>query len=122
MRTIVQVRPAPFTSVQPDIAKRHLNLLLYHRAIATTSLHELFVSSSLRNPAAFNHTDQISSSNGAESMSNDECGSSFHQAVHGLLHIFFIGCVQVACGFIENQDLRISQKHSGDGDTLSLAP
>ena len=53
-------------------------------------------------------------------MGDYEAGSAFHEVIHGFLDLDFGSGVYGAGGFIEDQDLRVSQDGSGDREELFL--
>ena len=99
------------------IAQRHLNLLFDHLSIATTAGHQLLMSSGLNDLTVIHHDNQISAGDGAESMSDHKAGPSFDQLLQaGLNQPFTVG-VQIAGGFIQNQQARISEDGASNGQS-----
>jgi hypothetical protein len=56
----------------------------------------------------------------AEAMGDDETGAAGHQRSEGLLDEPLVFRVELAGGFVENQDVRIGEHGAGDGDALAL--
>ena len=54
-------------------------------------------------------------------MRNDETGFALHQIVHGLLNEDFRPGVNVRGGFVQNQEISVGQKRTGNGEKLSLS-
>jgi len=50
-----------------------------------------------------------------------EGGPAFHQLLQGFLHQAFIFGIQRTGGFIQDQDSRVFQDRTGDGNTLPLS-
>src|SRR5262245_11006118 len=77
-----------------------------HRMVATASAHQFVVGTALNNPAVFHQQNQVGATDGGEAVGDDEGGAPGKQISHGSLDELFAFRVEVAGGFVENQDLR----------------
>ncbi len=74
------------------------------------------------NDAAFgDNDDSIRMAHGGETVRNDERGSPVHQGFERLLDQAFALGIQRTGGFIKNQDGRVFQNRTRDGDALALS-
>ena len=71
--------------------------------------------------SSFDHDDIISVSDGLESMSDDDDGTSLEERMEGFCDLLFTERVEGARRFIEENDLRILQKYLRDGKSLLLS-
>ena len=55
-----------------------------------------------------------------EAVSNDKASSASHNGFHGLLNLALCYCIDIRSRFIQNQDLRIRQQGSSNGNQLFL--
>ena len=51
-------------------------------------------------------------------MGNDNAGTVFHDLLHGILNILFRSGVNIGGSLIQDQDLRIGNQSSGNGQQL----
>ena len=56
-----------------------------------------------------------------KTMGNDETGPVLHESIQGLLNHPFSLVIHTGCRLIQNQDWRIFEQRSGDGDPLFFA-
>src|SRR5687768_8138002 len=77
-----------------------------HIVIATTSSHEFFVGAALDDAAFFHQEDHVSTANGGETMGNDERSAAREEGCHRRLNELFAFGVEVAGGFVEDENLR----------------
>src|SRR5664280_945034 len=64
--------------------------------------------------------DVVCVSDGRETVGDDEAGPAGHQLCHCFLDAYFRSGIDTACSFIENQDGRVCQDHTCDGQQLLL--
>lgn len=65
--------------------------------------------------------DFVGVADGAEAVGDDEAGASGHQAVEGFLNFGLGAGIDVAGGFVEDDQARVGHHHAGDGKQLALA-
>ena len=83
--------------------------------------HQGIVRADLRDAARFDHDDPVGVRDRAESMRDDEAGAMAREHSQAGLNQAFAFRVQVAGGFVQDQDSRIGQHGPGDGQSLSLS-
>ena len=52
---------------------------------------------------------------GGQTVRNDEAGSVFHQSLHSLTDLDLRPGIHGRCGFVQNEDHRVAEEHSGNG-------
>ena len=82
---------------------------------------EILMRSDFDDPASIEHDDPIGILNGRQPMRNDESRTIFHKIGQRQLHDALGLRVQGRCCFIQNQERRVAQDRSRDGQPLSLA-
>ena len=82
---------------------------------------ELLVSSTFLDPSVSQNQDQAGAANGGEAMSDDECGSPFHEPFQRFQKQGLGLRVERAGGFVQDEDRGILQKRARDGEPLPLA-
>ena len=88
--------------------------------IETILSEELFMGSHFFNMSLTQYNNLIRILDGAETMSNNERRTAFHQSFQRFLHDFFTFRIKSRCSFVQNQDFRIFQNSSGNGNSLTL--
>ena len=81
---------------------------------------QLFIGSILDNLPVIDDEDLLAVSNRAQSVSNDDRSSAFHSSIERLLHDLLALLVEGRSRFIENQDLWVFDKCTGNSDPLLL--
>ena len=71
--------------------------------------------------AVLHDQDQISVTDGGETMGDDKAGAVFHQLVHPFLDQHFRTGIDAAGRLIQDEDLRICQECTGDRQQLLLS-
>lgn len=71
--------------------------------------------------AFFEHDDLVGVADGAQAVGDDEARPAFHEAVEAGLDEAFGLAVEVAGGFVEDEDAWVGKDGTGDGDALLLA-
>ena len=71
-------------------------------------------------PALVDDRDTVGMLDRSQTMGDHQCGAPGHQAGQRLLDQVFALCVECAGGFIQQQDRRIDQQCTGDGQALPL--
>ncbi len=105
----------------PSNQHRGARLSQDHFLVLPTGSQQRLVRADLQNVTLFEDDDAAGSGNRTESMGDDETGAVLHQCRHAGLNLLFTLSVEVAGGFVENQDSRIGQDRPGDGNPLSLS-
>ena len=101
-------------------------LLVFHNLesvkliVETLLFHQFTMRSRLNDLPTRDHSNAIGFVNGGEAVSNDNACSSLPGLVQGLLHNLLTLSVQGRGGFIQQQDLGISDKSSGNSNALLL--
>lgn len=67
------------------------------------------------------YQDSVCPSDLTEAMGDDKSRALFGDLFHGPLDLVFCGAVYSACRVVEDQDPRIGEKSTGDGDSLPLS-
>src|ERR1022692_3849921 len=96
------------------------HLTLDHAVIFPARVHELFVVAAFHHASVFHEEDQVGAADGGEAMRNHKGGSSGEQIGHRSLDELLAFRVEVAGGFVEDQDLRRRENRPGDGEPLLL--
>ena len=65
--------------------------------------------------------DEVGAADGGEAVADDEGGAVGEEVGHGGLDELFAFGVEVAGGFVEDEDLRRGENGASDGDALALA-
>src|SRR5262245_25068619 len=86
-----------------------------HAVVAAASLHELLVRAALDDATVFHEQDEVGAADRGEAMGDHECGSSLEKRGHRILDELLAFRVEVAGGFVEDEDLRRGQDGPGDG-------
>ena len=71
--------------------------------------------------AAFEDEDLVGVADGGEAVGDDEARAVFHQMVEGFLDETLGGGVNTGGGFVEDEDRRVFQEGTGDGEALFFA-
>ena len=100
---------------------RPADLQLDHSAVSAAAEHQFIVPAALGDSAVFDHQDLVGVADRAEAVGDDEAGAAGHQRGQRLLDEPFVFRVEVAGGFVEDQDVGIGEHGAGDGDALALA-
>ena len=95
-------------------------LQIHHLAISPAGLHQFFMPALLDDVAIFQHQNPAGVGDGAEPVGDHKTGAALHQSLHAALDQPLGFGVEIAGGFIENQDARVGQDRPGDGDSLAL--
>ena len=72
------------------------------------------------NLSVFEDDNLVGIENCLEAVSNDKASSANHNGFHGLLNLALRHRIDIGSRFVQNQDLRISQQSSSDGNQLFL--
>ena len=72
------------------------------------------------NLSVFEDDNLVGIENCLEAVSNDKASSASHNGFHGLLNLALRHRIDIGSRFVQNQDLRISQQSSSDGNQLFL--
>lgn len=78
--------------------------------------------SHLHNVSITHDTNEISRTNGAQPVGDDEHGATPSGPIQRLLHHSLRLCIQSTGGFIQNQDSGVLNQGTGDSDALFLTP
>ena len=89
--------------------------------IASLLSQQLFVISSLHDPALFEDKDHITVLDRRQSVSNDESRSAGHQLVHAVLDDLLCSCIDGTGRFVEDQNRRVCDRGPGDRKELPLS-
>ena len=73
------------------------------------------------NAAVFDDQNARGVADGGEPVGNDQCGAALGQRVEGRLNLGLGDGVQGGGGLVQNEDRRVLQEDSGDGDALLLS-
>ncbi len=76
----------------------------------------------LDDAALIENEDPVRMSHGGKPMRDDDAGAPMHQSLERFVHEAFTFAVECRSGFIEQQDSRVRQNRTGDGDALTLTP
>ena len=71
--------------------------------------------------AVTQHYDPVCARNGTHPVGDDEDGFVFDEAGECLLNGGFVLHIQAGGGFVQQNDRRVLQKRTGDGNALTLA-
>ena len=83
--------------------------------------HQLFMSSTLDHEPILHQQDQIGAAHGREPVRNHEGGSSLEERGHRGLNQLLALRIQIAGGFIQDEDLGSGEDRPGNGQALLLA-
>lgn len=75
----------------------------------------------LADVSAFLEQDDVGVADGGEPMRDDEAGSAAHEGFHGFTDLDLGSGIDPGGHFVESDRRGIAQKHTGDGDQLSLS-
>jgi hypothetical protein len=89
--------------------------------IVPTQVDEVIVTPLLHDPSLFDDDDAVGPSHRAEAVGDDEDGTPLGDSGHIVLDDAFRFVVQGAGGFVENENARVGDQRSGNGDMLALA-
>src|ERR1035438_9839880 len=82
---------------------------------------EFFVGADFADLPIFEHHNLVRASNRGKPVRDDDDGAVLHQVGQRLLYQHFALRVQVAGGFVQDQDGRVLQQGARDGEALALA-
>ena len=89
--------------------------------VAALESVERLVGAALDDVSLLDDQDLVGAADGGEAMGDDKGGAALHEEVEAVLdHGFGLG-VEGAGGFVENEDARVGENGTGDGDALTLA-
>ena len=71
--------------------------------------------------AIFENRNVCGASNRTQPVGYDKAGAPFHQMFEGHLHLVLTLGIECAGGFVEDEDGRVSQDGSGNGNSLALS-
>lgn len=71
--------------------------------------------------SVFEDNNLVSIENRLEAVSNDKASSTSYNGFHGLLNLALCYRINIGSRFIQNQDLRVCQQGSGNGNQLLLS-
>lgn len=86
--------------------------------IGAVLFEQLLMGSAFDDVAMIHDENQIRIQNGAQAVSDDKAGSVFHHIVNSGLQFLFEPGVDRAGRLVENENLRIFENRSGDGQKL----
>lgn len=89
--------------------------------VARAGGDEFVVAADADDAAFVENDDLVGACDGGEAVSDDEGGAALRDFLHGFLDFAFGIGVDLAGGFVEDQDGRIAKDGAGDGNTLALA-
>jgi len=89
--------------------------------VAAVGGHEFVVGADFADAAVFENDDAVGVADGAESVGDDECCSALHELCEASLDESFAFGVEVAGGFVEDEDGGVGEDGAGDGDALFLS-
>ena len=89
--------------------------------ICTMFCYKLVMISSFNDSTVIKNYDGIWIPDGGKPVCDYEYSSSFHQGIHTILDNHFCSCIDGWCSFIENQDRRVCNSCSGNGEKLALS-
>ena len=103
--------------IRRDAGKLHI----VQPRVETALGHQRAVRAGFSHATLIEHADLIGPGDGGKTMGDDEHGAAFLETVERDLHMALAGRVERAGGFIEQEDRRILEKRTGDGDALAFA-
>ena len=78
------------------------------------------MSAELRDFPFGNHRNFIGAANGGQAVRHHYCGSAFAQLVKCGLNLHFRAVIERTCRLVQNQNGRVFQEHSRNGNALFL--
>src|SRR5262249_36237436 len=121
-RLVGGMRSIPNPSRLPrSVIPALVELDLEHLEVAALAGEELLVRADLDDLAAFEDDDAAGVPDGAQAVGDDEAGAALHEFEERALDERFALGIEVAGGFVEDQDARVGEDGAGDGDALLLA-
>jgi len=96
-------------------------LRLIELTIHTAALEQLVVCTLLGNHAVLDHQDAVGLQNRGQAVRDDDVGAPAHKVLQRVLNGVFGDGVQGRGGLVQNQDARILEHHTRDGEALLLA-
>src|SRR6185437_4160569 len=112
-------RVLPFTGCEKQI-RLDAVLLRVQIKIAAGGSVERFVGAAFNDSAAFEHEDLIGAANRGKAMGDHKRGPAAHQIAEAFLDQGLGFGIEARCGFVENQDARVGQDRSRNGNALFL--
>ncbi len=98
-----------------------LDLCAEQLGVSPARGEEFVVAALLDDSALLEDDDLVGVADGAEAVGDDEAGSSAPQFGEGGLDEGFTFCVEVAGGFVEDEDPGIGEESTSDGEPLALS-
>ena len=80
------------------------------------------MSARLHHPSIVDDSYLVSCLDGGESVGDDDAGLTFPGLVQSLLNYLLTLCVQSRGGFVQEEDLGVPHKSTGNGNSLLLSP
>lgn len=93
---------------------------LMKSAVHTTGMNQFLVRSLLGNTIGIDDDNSVCALNGGQSVSDYQRCSADGQLSQGLLDLRFRLCVECRRGLVQDQDWRVLEEHSRDGQALLL--
>ena len=97
-------------------------LLMVQLGVQTGPREQLVVGARLDNPSALENYNAIGHANGRQAMRDDEAGAAHEERQESALDERFVGRVECARGFVQNQNARVAQNDPRNRQALALAP
>src|SRR3990167_2158418 len=88
--------------------------------VIALGIDQLVVGALFHQFAFVQHDDAVALAHGAQAMGNDKYRTTFADVQHVVLDDAFGFIVEGAGGFVKNQDARVVQQGTGDGNALAL--
>lgn len=92
-----------------------------HFAVGSGCFHQLGMRADFGDASLFKDEDAVGVSDGAEPVRDDEARPFAHEFCEAALDELFAFGVEVAGGFVKNEDPGIREECAGDGDSLTLS-
>ena len=92
-----------------------------HVVVRPARTHELLVRATLDDASLFHQQDEVGATDRGQPMRDDERRPAGEQRGHRCLNELLALGVEVARGFVEDEDLRRRQDRAGNGQSLLLA-
>ena len=84
-------------------------------------LHQLVMVAALNNASLLQNHNAVAVADGGESVGNDKSGAAVHQLIHTVLHDLLGSRIDRGGRFVKDQDRRICDGSTGDGEQLALS-
>ena len=95
-------------------------LVLVESVVDALTRQKLFVIARFHHSAVLHNNDDVGVTDGGKTVCDDQTGAVLHQRYHRLLDVHFGSGVNGGGCFVQNQNLRIRQYRTGNGQKLAL--